>query len=1013
MRRRLLKTLTTLALSVLMIVSVISAFVLGIGAGKPINALAEGEQTYTKVDLADIQSTDTIIIVSTKGTAFYAMSNDKGTSAAPTAVKVTVDNNTITTAATNILWNISKDGDNLIIYPADTTATWLYCTATNNGVRVGTNDNKTFTLDASGYLQNTETSRYLGVYNNADWRCYKTTTGNIAGQTFFFYKLGENAGGGSETECQHTNTTEVPEVPATCTTPGTTAGVVCSDCGTTISGCDEIPATGHLNTEDVAEVPATCTETGTTAGVKCTDCGAIVSGCESINALGHTYVDGVCTVCHEKQATTLTINRDSFGDVSTYAWNGWSATATTGETVLGKGYIYGNAKDSIQMNSKQAANYIYNSDALPGSIVSIKLTAASGTPREFDVLTSATAYDNTSGNLDLGETKQTVTTSGATWEFTTTNKYFAIAVTGGAAYLSSIEITYKVCSHTNTEAIGAAEEATCTEDGITAGLKCSDCGEILEAQATILATGHKDDDKNSICDVCETNLCTEHAWVKVEEESVAATCTEDGSEKFECSVCHQTKTETLSATGHTEVTDAAVDATCTTTGLTEGKHCSVCGEVFIAQTTTPIIDHTYVDGACTTCGKAEPVLPFKVGDVVIFTGSKADGTDTRELTGFADGAEYGTAEVYTDTLAGTFPITVVKGNQDGTYAFKNGDYFITCNGAKNVKLSTTLDNKSSWTVELVNGTWQIESCSNENYYLQYNPSSPRFTTYAGTQQPIKVIKVTDPVLKGVALALNKGVTVKVTYDVPELWLNVYAGAKVVFSNGQSFAATAGENVYDVDLTPAQINDDLTVKIQLADDTDFGSETDVSVSAYKAKVEAAGYEKLGYTEAKYNALIDLLDAALTYSQAADGTIEEKLSNDFAGVDDPTIVHANKDAKLFMGYAGTLSTYASVKVTVNTDNIQDGDTLVIKINDNEFYNGDFENYREGNLIIIDEIYPLNFNDTIYIEANEGSNATFTFNAYLKAVYHSTEDQKITNFAVATYLYGLAAEAFFALS
>ena len=39
------------------------------------------------------------------------------------------------------------------------------------------------------------------------------------------------------------------------------------------------------------------------------------------------------------------------------------------------------------------------------------------------------------------------------------------------------------------------------------------------------------------------------------------------------------------------MTDAAVTPTCTATGLTEGKHCSVCSEVILAQEVVPIIDH--------------------------------------------------------------------------------------------------------------------------------------------------------------------------------------------------------------------------------------------------------------------------------------------------------------------------------------------------------------------------------------------------------------------------------------
>ena len=38
---------------------------------------------------------------------------------------------------------------------------------------------------------------------------------------------------------------------------------------------------------------------------------------------------------------------------------------------------------------------------------------------------------------------------------------------------------------------------------------------------------------------------------------------------------------------HTPVTDAAVEPTCTKTGLTEGSHCSVCGKVLVKQKTVP------------------------------------------------------------------------------------------------------------------------------------------------------------------------------------------------------------------------------------------------------------------------------------------------------------------------------------------------------------------------------------------------------------------------------------------
>ena len=54
------------------------------------------------------------------------------------------------------------------------------------------------------------------------------------------------------------------------------------------------------------------------------------------------------------------------------------------------------------------------------------------------------------------------------------------------------------------------------------------------------------------------------------------------------------KQEVIPATGHTEVIDAAKAATCTETGLTEGKHCSVCEKVLEKQEVVPAKGHTEV-----------------------------------------------------------------------------------------------------------------------------------------------------------------------------------------------------------------------------------------------------------------------------------------------------------------------------------------------------------------------------------------------------------------------------------
>lgn len=70
-------------------------------------------------------------------------------------------------------------------------------------------------------------------------------------------------------------------------------------------------------------------------------------------------------------------------------------------------------------------------------------------------------------------------------------------------------------------------------------------------------------------------------------ETKDATCTEAGFNKVYCTCGHVVEETVIDALGHTEVVDEAVAPTYTETGLTEGKHCSVCGEVIVAQQVIP------------------------------------------------------------------------------------------------------------------------------------------------------------------------------------------------------------------------------------------------------------------------------------------------------------------------------------------------------------------------------------------------------------------------------------------
>lgn len=55
---------------------------------------------------------------------------------------------------------------------------------------------------------------------------------------------------------------------------------------------------------------------------------------------------------------------------------------------------------------------------------------------------------------------------------------------------------------------------------------------------------------------------------------------------------------------HVEEVMPAVEPTCTKTRLTEGKRCSECGEVLVAQETVPALGRTTESGTCERCGQS-------------------------------------------------------------------------------------------------------------------------------------------------------------------------------------------------------------------------------------------------------------------------------------------------------------------------------------------------------------------------------------------------------------------------
>lgn len=147
--------------------------------------------TWQETAASELSTGDIVVIVDK--TSGMAMSNDQGTSYAPVATEVSfISNQTqISAPLEKIQWEVTvTNGTYKFKVPG--TSNYLYCTNTNNGVRVGTNSNNAFTISNNNngvpFLYNTATSRYLGVYSEQDWRCYTSINNNIQATVLAFYK---------------------------------------------------------------------------------------------------------------------------------------------------------------------------------------------------------------------------------------------------------------------------------------------------------------------------------------------------------------------------------------------------------------------------------------------------------------------------------------------------------------------------------------------------------------------------------------------------------------------------------------------------------------------------------------------------------------------------------------------------------------------------------------------------------------------------------------------------------
>ena len=392
---------------------------------------------------------------------------------------------------------------------------------------------------------------------------------------------------------------------ATCTAAGTKT-YTCTHCKKTRT--ETIAATGHKVVKDAA-VAATCETAGKTEGSHCSVCGTILKAQTTTAALGHSWDGGRVTkvaTCTTAGAKTYTCTRCKKIRTETIAATGHKAVKdaavaatceTTGKTegshcsvcntvikaqttVAALGHSWDGGKITKAATCTTAGTKTYTCTRCKKTRT--ETIAATGHKAVKDAAVAATC--ETTGKTEgshcsvCGTVLKAQTTTvalGHNWDGGKVTKAATCTTAGTKTY------TCTRCKKTRTETIAAtghkavkdaAVAATCETTGKTEGSHCSVCNTVIKAQTTTAALGHSWDSG---------------------KVTKAATCTAAGTKTYTCSRCKKTRTETIAATGHKAVKDAAVAATCETTGKTEGSHCSVCGTVIKAQTTTAALGHDY------------------------------------------------------------------------------------------------------------------------------------------------------------------------------------------------------------------------------------------------------------------------------------------------------------------------------------------------------------------------------------------------------------------------------------